>query len=148
MPITRKRRGETIRDNSSDRNVKRQSNRATKNKNVNYSLDNYNEMLEKREGNVSRKNKEKSNFDPKNTTEKIREEDQAEITSVETTIDKSSDLRDYLNVKRQSNRVKNNNNVLASSQKYCLNDIFYDKFRPSWTQTNSESQKVYIIPRS
>ena len=144
MPITRKRRA----DNSSDRNVKRQSNRATKNKNVNYSLDNYNEMLEKREGNVSRKNKEKSNFDPKNTTEKIREEDQVEITSVETTIDKSSDLRDYLNVKRQSNRVKNNNNVLASSQKYCLNDIFYDKCRPYWDKTNSESQKVYIIPRS
>ena len=80
MPITRKRRGETIRDNSSDRNVKRQSNRATKNKNVNYSLDNYNEMLEKREGNVSRKNKAKSNFDQKNTTEKITEEHQANVT--------------------------------------------------------------------
>ena len=76
MPITRKRRA----DNSPDRNVKRQSNRATKNKNVNYSLDNYNEMLEKREGNVSRKNKEKSNFDPKNTTEKITEEHQANVT--------------------------------------------------------------------
>ena len=301
MPITRKRRAETIADNSPDRNVKRQSNRAKKNSNVNYNLDNYNEILEELEGSISqndeeksnpdrnvkrqsarvknnnvkyneayssRKNKEKSNFDPKNTTEKIRicskcqkfghfqdvctsketspfpfccafcggekhdkshcpardetcskclksghfgnvclsagsgkkqlpdlrthlknnqgerqpgdlrerlsrqrnrenldSEDpierspmargrsptplyydnaviQAEIA--ETTIDKSSDH----NLKRQSNRVKNNNNFLASSQKYCLGDIFYDRCRPSWAQTNSESQKVYIIPRT
>ena len=68
--------------------------------------------------------------------------DQAGIAK--TTIDKSSDR----NLKRQSNRAKNNNNVLASSQKYCLSDIFYDSCRPSWAQTNSESQKVYIIPRT
>ena len=135
MPITRKRRAETIADNSPDRNVKRQSTRV-KDNNVKYDGRHYFDY-------IYRKNKERSNFDPKNTTEKTTEEDQAEITSVETTIDKSSDLRDYLNVKRQSNRVKNNNNVLASSQKYCLSDIFYDKYRPS-----SESQKVYIIPRS
>ena len=68
--------------------------------------------------------------------------DQAEIA--ETTIDKVSDR----NLKKRSNRVKNNNDVLASSQKYCLSDIFYDRCRPSWAQTNSESQKVYIIPRT
>lgn len=112
MPITRKRRAETIAEHTPDRHVKRQSARV-KNNNVKY-----------------------------------YDEDQAEINSVETTIDKSSDLRDYLNVKRQSNRVKNNNNVLASSQKYCLSDIFYDRCRPSLAQTNSESQKVYIIPRT
>ena len=138
MPITRKRRAKTIADNSPDRNVKRQSARV-KNNNVKYtlpSIEEYNEAYS------SRKNKEKSNFDPKNTTEKIREEDQAEIA--ETTIDKSSDR----NLKRQSNRAKNNNNVLASSQKYCLSDIFYERCRPSWDKTNSQSQKVYIIPRS
>ena len=168
MPITRKRRAETIADNSPDRNVKRQSNRAKKNSNVNYNLDNYNEILEELEGSISQndeeksnpdrnvkrqsarvknnnvkytgrnykaytsqKNKEKSNFDPKNTTEKITEEVLKEVLN-----------RVYMN------RVENNNNVLASSQKYCLSDIFYDRCRPSWAQTNSESQKVYIIPRT
>ena len=258
MPITRKRRAETIADNSPDRSVKRQSARVKKN-NVKYTdNEEYNESYS------SRKNKEKTNFDPKNTTEKtricsncqkfghfedvctnpfpfccafcggekhekshcpardetcskclksghfgnvclsagsgkkqlpdlrthlknnqgerqpgdLRERlnrqrnrenldsedpierspmargrsptshhydnavDQAEIA--ETTIDKVSDR----NLKRRSNRVKNNNNVLASSQKYCLSDIFYDRCRPSWAQTNSDSQKVYIIPRT
>jgi hypothetical protein len=136
MPITRKRRAETIADNSPDRNVKRQSARV-KNNNVKYTGRNYKAY-------TSRKNKEKSNSDLKDFTEKITEEDQAGITLAETTIDKSPDR----NVKRQSNRAKNNKNVLASTQKYYLSDIFYDKGRPSWAQTNSQSQKVYIIPRS
>ena len=66
MPITRKRRAETIADNSPDRSVKRQSARV-KNNNVKYTdNEEYNESYS------SRKNKEKTNFDPKNTTEKTR----------------------------------------------------------------------------
>ena len=56
---------------------------------------------------LTKKNKEKSNSDLKDFTEKITEEDQAGITLAETTIDKSPDR----NVKRQSNRAKNNKNV-------------------------------------
>ena len=69
MPITRKRRAETIADNSPDRSVKRQSARV-KNNNVKYtlpSIEGYNEA------DISRKNKEKSNFDPKNTGKSLSE---------------------------------------------------------------------------
>ena len=54
MPITRKRRA----DNSPDRNVKRQSARV-KNNNVKYDGRHYFDY-------IYRKNKERSNFDPKN----------------------------------------------------------------------------------